>query len=56
MTKELTEVVTVRFSKSIVDALKAEQESVGIPPSEFIRRAVVEKLEKKAEQSGHGKQ
>lgn len=47
MTKELTEVVTVRFPKSVVDALKQTQEAVGIPPSEFIRRAVVEKLEKR---------
>jgi predicted DNA binding CopG/RHH family protein len=46
MTKELTEVVTVRFPKSIVDALKQHQIAVGIPPSEFIRRAVVDKLQK----------
>jgi predicted DNA binding CopG/RHH family protein len=51
MTKELNEVVTVRFPNSIVDALKEQQIAVGIPPSEFIRRAVVEKLEKNKPES-----
>jgi hypothetical protein len=46
MTKDLTEVVTVRFAKSVVDALKQQQEAVGIPPSEFVRRAVAEALKK----------
>jgi len=51
MRKELTEVVTVRFPKSVVDALKQQQIAVGIPASEFIRRAVIEKLEKRVENS-----
>jgi len=53
MTQELSEVVTVRFSKSVVDALKQQQAAVGIPPSEFVRRAVADAL-KKAEVKSHG--
>jgi len=56
MTQELSEVVTVRFAKSVVDELKQLQVSIGIPPSEFIRRAVAEKLEKNVEVDSHGKQ
>jgi hypothetical protein len=44
----------IHFAKSTVDALKAEQVRTGCSVSEFVRRAVTEKLEKKIEVSRHG--
>jgi metal-responsive CopG/Arc/MetJ family transcriptional regulator len=38
---ELSEVISVRFPKSVVDALRARYEAEGILPSETIRRAVI---------------
>jgi len=41
--------ILVHFEKSTVDALKAERQRTGCSVSEFIRRAVIAALEKKAE-------
>jgi hypothetical protein len=46
----------VHFTKATVDALKAEKARTGCSVSDFIRRAVIEALEKKVEVNGHGKQ
>lgn len=43
---ELSEVISVRFPKSVVDALRRKYEKDGVLPSEFIRRAVTAALEK----------
>jgi|HubBroStandDraft_2_1064218.scaffolds.fasta_scaffold138840_2 hypothetical protein len=49
MTKELSEIISVRFPKSTVDALKRRQAAIGIPVSESIRRAVAEALDEELE-------
>jgi hypothetical protein len=41
--------ILVHFEKSTVEALKAERERTGCSVNEFIRRAVIAALEKKAE-------
>jgi hypothetical protein len=41
--------ILVHFEKSTVEALKAERQRTGCSVSEFIRRAVIAALEKKAE-------
>jgi len=40
MTRELTEIISVRFPKSVVDAMRERHAAEGILPSEQIRRAV----------------
>lgn len=50
MTKDLTEIISVRFPNAVVADLQRRYESVGIQPSEYIRRCVIAAL---ASDDGH---
>lgn len=53
---ELSEIISVRFPKVVVDALRARHAAEGVLPSEQIRRAVTASLKPAAPKAEGSKQ